>query len=240
MQGIISGQRFQSLGRGKLWRQHAGEACAILPRRGAIGENRRGVHHAAQRGAFSAQRRQNRAKCCAVRRITGMGAGARTKGGQNAQGRIHARRGRAAARNQRDAPGASGSQPFGAFQAKALCAPQHHIGPGLIRLPGCGLRRRRQGRTDHQLADMAGSLKLAKGRFRFFRWKGAIGQGCQRTIRKPSGDIAQQCFRQGGARARQRICIHGEIADIAPEGAEPRPATFGKIALAQFNEAAKG
>ena len=87
---------------------------------------------------------------------------------------------------------------------------------------------------------MAGSLKLAKGRFRFFRWKGAIGQGCQRTIRKPRGDIAQQCFRQGGAGARQRICIHGEIADIAPEGAEPRPATFGKIALAQFNEAAKG
>ena len=54
MQRIISGQRFQSLGRGKLGRQHAGEACAILPRRGAIGENRRGVHHAAQRGAFSA------------------------------------------------------------------------------------------------------------------------------------------------------------------------------------------
>ena len=87
---------------------------------------------------------------------------------------------------------------------------------------------------------MAGSLKLAERCFRFFRREGAIGQGCQRTIRKPRGDISQQRFRQCRARARQRIRIHGEIADIAPEGAEPRAATFGKIALAQFNEAAKG
>ena len=87
---------------------------------------------------------------------------------------------------------------------------------------------------------MAGSLKLAKGRFRFFRRKGAIGQGCQRTIRKPCRDVTQQCFRQCRAGARQGIRIHGEVADVTPEGPKPRAATFGKIALAQFNKAAKG
>ena len=39
---------------------------------------------------------------------------------------------------------------------------------------------------------------------------------------------------------RQRIRFHGEIADIAPESAKSRAAAFGKVALAQFNEAAKG
>ena len=65
-------------------------------------------------------------------------------------------------------------------------------------------------------------------------------QGQQRSIGQPRGDIGQQRFRQGGAGARQRIRIHREIADIAPEGAKHRAAALSEVTLAQFNEAPKG
>ena len=49
---------------------------------------------------------------------------------------------------------------------------------------------------------MGRCLKLTESGFRFTRREGTIGQGRQRAIRQPRGDIAQQCLSQRRPRAR--------------------------------------